>query len=41
MRTPVRLRLLALSTAAEDIEILTLRHEVTVLHHQVSQPRPC
>jgi transposase-like protein len=34
------LRLLARSAAAKDIEILILRHEVTVLRHQVSKPRP-
>jgi hypothetical protein len=34
------LGLLAYSTAAKDIEILILRHEVTVLRHQVSKSRP-
>lgn len=33
------LRLLARSAAAKDIEILVLRHEVTVLRHQL-KPRP-
>jgi hypothetical protein len=37
------LRLLARSTAAKDIEILILRHEVTVLRRQLSldPPRRC
>ena len=30
--------LLARSSAAKDIEILVLRHEVSVLHRQVSAP---
>jgi hypothetical protein len=34
------LGLLARSTAAKDIEILILRHEVTVLRRQVTQARP-
>lgn len=33
------LRLLARSTAAKDLEIRILRHELTVLRRQVPQPR--
>jgi len=35
------LGLLARSTAVKDIEILILRHEVTVLRRQITRPRPC
>jgi putative transposase len=35
------LQLLARSTAAKDLDILILRHELTVLRRQVSRPRPC
>ena len=34
------LRLLARSTAAKDVEILILRHEITVLRRHVNRPRP-
>ena len=34
------LGLLARTTAAKDIEILILRHEVTVLRRQVTSARP-
>jgi transposase InsO family protein len=34
------LGLLARSTATKDIEILILRHEVTVLRRQINRPRP-
>ncbi|MCA1821199.1 MAG: hypothetical protein LC644_05435 [Pseudonocardia sp.] len=32
--------MLARSTAAKDVEILILRHDVTVLRRRVSRPRP-
>jgi hypothetical protein len=34
------LRLLARSGAVKDVEILVLRHEVTMLRRQISRPRP-
>ncbi|MEV0052633.1 hypothetical protein AB0H34_19280 [Saccharopolyspora shandongensis] len=39
-RTFVWLALLCRSTAAKNAEILILRHEVTVLHRQVTTPKP-
>jgi len=33
--------LLARSSAAKDVEILILRHEVAVLCRQITTPRPC
>ena len=32
--------LLVRSDASKDVEILVLRHEISVLHRQVSRPRP-
>ncbi|MFI7230563.1 hypothetical protein ACIBO5_45765, partial [Nonomuraea angiospora] len=34
------LALLTRDDTSKDVEILVLRHEVAVLHHQVSRPRP-
>jgi hypothetical protein len=34
------LRLFARAAAAKDIEILILRHEVSVLRRQISKPQP-
>ena len=34
------LQLLGRSQASKDAEIMVLRHEVTVLRHQVARPKP-
>lgn len=35
------LGLLARNSAAKDVEILVLRHEVAVLRRQIRRPAPC